>query len=81
MAVYSRYLIGITKIDRCPMRMSRSGGESRIQVDLGLSPIYLRDFADRCRRMARWEANPRFRTMLLRKADDYERQAVGSRNA
>ena len=63
------------------MGMSGSDGENRIQVDLGLRPLYLRDFADRCRRMARWEANPRFRTMLLRKADDYERQAGGLHNA
>ena len=63
------------------MKMSRSGRESRIQVDLGLSPIHLRDFADRCRRMARWEANPRFRTMLLRKADDYDQHAGELRNA
>ena len=51
------------------------GGAGPIRVDGALPPPYLRDFADRCRRMARWERDPMFKTMLLRKAEDYDRQA------
>ena len=51
------------------------GGPGPRRVDRVLPPPYLRDFADRCRRMARWERDPMFKTMLLRKAEDYDRQA------
>lgn len=35
----------------------------------------LRDFASRCRRMARSEHDRRLRTIFLRMAEDYERRA------
>ena len=57
------------------------GRTSPIRVEGALPPPYLRDFADRCRRMARWERNPMFKTMLLRKAEDYDRQAGTARLA
>jgi hypothetical protein len=35
----------------------------------------MRDFADRCRKMATSETDPRLRTMFLQMAADYERRA------
>lgn len=40
-----------------------------------LSEPCLHDFADRCRRLAAWERNPRLREMLLKRAGEYERLA------
>lgn len=44
------------------------------------TPI-LRDFADRCRRMATSETDNRLKTVFLRMADDYERRLLDSQLA
>ncbi|HEX8414089.1 MAG TPA: hypothetical protein VF637_09415 [Sphingomicrobium sp.] len=45
-------------------------------VEQVLSNRCLRDFADRCRRLAVWEKDPAMRSSLLRKAETYEREAA-----
>ena len=45
-------------------------------VDQALSAPCLRDFAQRCRRLAEWERDPRLRRLLVQRAQDYERLAA-----
>jgi len=47
-------------------------------VEQVLSQPCLRDFAERCRRLAAWERDPRLRDLLLKRAADYERLALGA---
>jgi hypothetical protein len=39
----------------------------------------LKDFADRCRKMANSETDPRLRSKFLQMADDYQHRAEGGR--
>lgn len=46
-----------------------------MRIERLLSPPRLQDFAERCRRLAAWERDPHFRSLLLSRAEEYERQA------
>jgi hypothetical protein len=45
------------------------------KYDEALSEPCLHDFAQRCRRLAAWEPNPRLRSLLLKRAGEYDRLA------
>ena len=51
------------------------------KFDEALGGPCLADFAQRCRRLAAWEPNPQLRSMLLKRAGEYDRLAERLRGA